>query len=125
MSQGKEHIKTELTTELVTKLYKHGAKQQAIADELDISVDTLYKYYDKEMKSAILYANANVAKSLHNLALHAENENARRASCEFWLRTRDGWKTQEAETLNRENESLKEELRELRERLDKEHQRDY
>lgn len=87
MAQGIEHIPTDENKDKVKSLSAMGTRFEDIALELDISADTLTKYYRKELDKGRITANAKVAQGLYNQAIGG-NTSAQM----FWLKTRAGWK---------------------------------
>ena len=87
MAQGKEHIPTDETRKLARTLSAVGITYEDIAAKINISSDTLVKYYKQELDDGRVDANATVAKGLFE---QAKNGNV--AASIFWLKTRAGWK---------------------------------
>lgn len=65
-------------------------EQQALV--LEISADTLFRHFDKELKTGRVKANLRMAGALYNNGLKG-NVTAQI----FWLKTRAGWKDFESE----------------------------
>lgn len=86
MAQGVLHEPTEENRLLVQQLSAVGTRFEDIAIELEISADTLTKYYRKELDKGRIKANAKVAQGLYNQAI-----NGNTAASMFWLKTRAGW----------------------------------
>ncbi len=64
------------------------------ADRTDgtrISSETLYRYFDTELKTAAPMANSNVAQALYKSAVGRGNVAAQK----YWLQCRAGWKQDE------------------------------
>jgi len=87
------HEPTEKTKAEVAALTSFGNTQEEVAAYLGICVDTLVKYYRYELDTAVVRANAMVAKKLFNKAV---NENDLSAQI-FWLKTRGRWRTADQE----------------------------
>lgn len=87
MAQGVQHEPTDENRELVQQLSAMGTRYEDIALELDISADTLTKYYRRELDKGRIKANAKVAQGLYNQAI-----NGNTSASMFWLKTRAGWK---------------------------------
>ena len=85
--QGLEHKPTEEKRKLVKALSQYGVKYEDISDKLDISNDTLVKYYKEELRDGRIDANAQIAQSLFQNA-KGGNTSAQM----FWLKTRAQWK---------------------------------
>tara|TARA_R100000234_G_C4976475_1_gene168692 strand:- start:658 stop:999 length:342 start_codon:yes stop_codon:yes gene_type:complete len=72
---------------MVRTLAAVGITHEDIAGKLEISADTLTKYYSKELADGRIDANAQVAKGLFDQA-----KNGNTAAAIFWLKTRAKWK---------------------------------
>jgi transposase len=72
---------------MVRTLAAVGITHEDIASKLEISADTLVKYYKKELADGRIDANAQVAKGLFDQAKQGNT-----AAAIFWLKTRAGWK---------------------------------
>lgn len=83
------HVPTDTTRAEVAALNSFGNTQEEIALYLGICVDTLAKYYRKELDTAVVKANAMVARKLFNKAVNQDDLSAQI----FWLKTRGRWKT--------------------------------
>ena len=102
----KKHEPTAETRSNVKALASVGATQEHIAIYLDIDVKTLRKHYRRELDTALILANSNVAKSLY------KNANDGNVTAQiFWLKTKGGWsekKSQlEAELVQLEIDRIK------------------
>src|SRR3990167_609908 len=93
------HQPTKKTRAEVAALNSFGNTQEEIASYLDICVDTLYKYYKYELKTAVIKANAKVAQSLYNKAVNQDDL----AAQIFWLKTRGRWRTADSLPPNQPN----------------------
>jgi hypothetical protein len=100
------HVPTEKTRAEVSALYSFGNTQEEIAAYLGICVDTLAKYYRKEMDVAVVTANARVARALYNKAVAQDDLTAQI----FWLKTRARWRTADAEDTNNKALSIVEKM---------------
>ena len=87
MAQGIQHEPTDDNRKLVRNLAAVGTKYEDISLKLEISSDTLVKYYKKELDDGRIDANAAIAQSLVGAA-KSGNTSAQM----FWLKTRAGWK---------------------------------
>ena len=85
------HEPTDKTRAEVGALNSFGNTQEEIALYLGICVDTLAKYYRAELDTAVIKANAMVARKLFNKAVNGDDLNAQI----FWLKTRGKWRTQD------------------------------
>ena len=82
----KQHEPTAETRSNVKALASVGTTQYHIAIYLDIDVKTLRKHYRRELDTALILANSNVAKSLY------KNANDGNVTAQiFWLKTKGGW----------------------------------
>lgn len=102
----KQHEPTAETRSNVKALASVGTTQEHIAIYLDIDVKTLRKHYRRELDTALILANSNVAKSLY------KNANDGNVTAQiFWLKTKGGWsekKSQlEAELVQLEIDRIK------------------
>jgi hypothetical protein len=95
MAQGIQHEPTEDNRKLVRNLAAVGTKYEDISLKLEISSDTLVKYYKKELDDGRIDANAAIAQSLFGAA-KSGNTSAQM----FWLKTRAGWKETNALELS-------------------------
>ena len=103
----KQHKPTAETRSNVKALASVGTTQEHIATYLDIDVKTLRKHYRRELDTALILANQQVASSLFNQAVKEKNVTAQI----FWLKTKGGWSERkaqlEAELLQLEIDRLK------------------
>jgi transposase len=89
------HEPTDQTRLQVKTLAAVGVRHEDIAAKLDISADTLTKYYRRELDDGRVDANAVVARSLYEQA-----KTGNTTAMIFWLKTRAGWKeTQTVENV--------------------------
>lgn len=117
----KAHEPTDKTRAEVSALRSFGNTHKEIATYIGITDDTLVKYYSYELDTAVIRANALVAKGLFNKAVSQDDLSAQI----FWLKTRARWRTDEAFLLMENNDKLKQELQDLREQLDAKNRKDY
>ena len=87
------HEPTDKTRAEVTALTSFGNTQEEVAMYLGICVDTLAKYYRHELDTAVIRANAQVARALYNKAVNQDDLSAQT----FWLKTRGRWRTADQE----------------------------
>lgn len=81
------HDPIEETRKLVKSLTAYGATQEDIARRIGISVDTLSRKYDHELKTGLSEANSVIAQSLFRKAKDGDT-----ACMIFWLKTRARWR---------------------------------
>lgn len=115
------HVPTDTTRAEVTALTSFGNTQAEIGLYLGICVDTLTKYYRKELDTAVIKTNAQVANKLLNKAIQQDDLGAQI----FWLKTRARWRTQDVDSLVDQNEQMRQELKDLRAELDEKHKKEY
>ena len=87
MQQGKKYEPTDENKKLVKTLAAVGITFEDIATKLEISSDTLVKYYKKELDDGRIDANASIGQTLFQQA-----KNGNTAAAIFWLKTRARWK---------------------------------
>jgi uncharacterized protein YjcR len=87
MAQGIEHKPTEESKRVARTLSAVGITYEDIANKLDISSDTLVKYYKKELDAGRVDANASIGQTLFQQA-----KDGNTSAAIFWLKTRAGWK---------------------------------
>lgn len=103
----------------VAALYSFGNTQEDIAAYLEICVETLVKYYKRELDTALIKANAQVANKLFRKATEGDDLGA----MTFWLKTRARWRTVDHEDHN--DERVVEELQALRKQLAEQNKKEY
>ena len=81
------HLKTEDTQNRVYILATVGTRHEDIATVLNISHDTLVKYYKEELDKGRIEANASVAETLFKQAKEGNT-----TAMIFWLKSRAKWK---------------------------------
>lgn len=91
------HKPTDATRATVSALVSFGVPQEEIGSFMDISDDTLRKYYSAELKRASVERNAAVASFLFRSASGATlSQGASYSDCLkaafFWLKTRANWR---------------------------------
>ena len=84
---------TDEVRKTVSELTSFGVPQENIARIIGISVPTLVKYYRDEIDLATDKANAEVAKTLFQMAKSGETPSA----TFFWLKTRARWRETDKE----------------------------
>ena len=87
----KKHEPTSETRTKVSALAGVGTPQDQIALIIGISKNTLIKHYRKELNTAMVMANAQVAQSLYQQA-----KSGNTAAAIFWLKCRAGWVDKQA-----------------------------
>ena len=95
MQQGKKYTPTAENKKLVKTLAAVGITFEDIATKLEISSDTLVKYYKKELDDGRIDANASIGQTLFQQA-----KNGNTAAAIFWLKTRARWKETQAVELS-------------------------
>uniref|UniRef100_A0A7C3QWR5 Uncharacterized protein n=1 Tax=Leptospirillum ferriphilum TaxID=178606 RepID=A0A7C3QWR5_9BACT len=88
------------------KLIKHlsamGTRQEDIAQLLDISVETLVKYYRSEVRKGSLQSTVKVAQTLYEKAIAGDT------TCMiFWLKTQSKWRETDRLDVNVKGEMTK------------------
>lgn len=121
MSQGAKHKPTDQTRAQVCALKSYGHTNKEIARFLDICDDTLTYYYSRELETAAMNANAEVARRLYNRAVKKDDLSAQI----FWLKTRARWRTEDYDSLANKQDELKEEMKLLKAEMDAKHKKDY
>ena len=89
------HNPTDETRKLARALSAVGITHEDIASKIEISADTLVKYYKKELADGRIDANAQIGKGLFEQA-----KNGNTAAAIFWLKTRAGWKETTVQELH-------------------------
>jgi len=84
--QPNEHRPTIKTKSKVEGFVCAGFNQQQIATYLDISVDTLYKHYKKELTETHMNKTMTLSNAVFKDALSGDKQQR-----EFWLRTQGKW----------------------------------
>ena len=77
-------------SDMVRVLSGYGLTQEQIASMLDISRNTLTKYYYEELQKGKAQANSKVAENLFKIA--TGNRNGSVTAAIFWLKCQAGWK---------------------------------
>lgn len=95
MQQGKKYAPSNENKKLVKTLAAVGITFEDIAIKLEISSDTLVKYYKKELDDGRIDANASIGQTLFQQA-----KNGNTAAAIFWLKTRARWKETQAVELS-------------------------
>ena len=81
------HLANETTRNKVFMLSTVGTRHEDIATVLNISADTLTKYYHDELAKGRIEANASVAETLFKQAKEGNT-----TAMIFWLKSRAKWK---------------------------------
>jgi hypothetical protein len=87
---GNAHAPTDEQRVKVKLLSAFGVNHDMLADEIDISRNTLEKHYAFELKHGKSEANAKVAQTLFKKATSDGHQSV--AAAIFWLKTQGGWK---------------------------------
>jgi hypothetical protein len=98
----KAYEPSELHRGEVKALKSFGNTHDQIASYLEISRETLEKYYRYELDNAALIANATVAKRLFAKAVNQDDLSAQ----VFWLKTRARWRTRDDVVDDEQREKL-------------------
>ena len=91
------HLVSANTQSRVTQMSIVGTRYEDIALVLDISHDTLTKYYKKELELGRIEANAAIAGTLYEKAKQGDT-----SSMIFWLKTRAQWSEKNSTELTGE-----------------------
>jgi len=120
MSQGKEHKPTQELRDKVIDLASNGITQEEIAECLGIVLQTLHKYYSKELKTARVDKVRQVGNNLFQKAVNGDV-----GAQIFFLKTQGRWRTEDSKVMQESNEDLNKEMKALRAELDKKNKREY
>jgi hypothetical protein len=82
---------TDKDRAIVTAMASYGVPQEDIARVIGISDVTLRKYFEREIATAAIQANAKVAETCYAMATSGQHP----AATFFWLKTRAGWRETE------------------------------
>ena len=85
--QGSKHNPTDENRKIAKTLAAVGIPYEDIATKLEISADTLVKYYKADLEAGRIDANASIGQTLFQQA-----KNGNTAAAIFWLKTRARWK---------------------------------
>ncbi len=119
--KGSKHKPTEKSRIEVAALRSFGHTHKEIGRYLDISDDCLTSHYSRELETAQVIANAEVARKLYQRAVKKDDLQAQI----FWLKTRARWRTEDVETIADQNSVLREEVKLLREQLDSKNKKEF
>lgn len=72
----------------VEAMAAYGVPHEQIGVVVGISAVTLRKYFESELETGAIRANAKVAETCYRMATSGDNP----AATFFWLKTRAGWK---------------------------------
>lgn len=98
--------KSEDKSKMVKNLSGLGITQEQICSILEISRNSLTKYYSQELMQGKAEANASVSRNLFRIAT-GDGQGAVTAGI-FWLKCQAGWKdTNTLEVINSENDERK------------------
>lgn len=87
------HTPTDKTRAEVSALCSFGITQEEISTYLDIDSKTLRKYYERELNTGTIKANAAMAKRLFDAGVKDGSVPA----MIFWLKTRARWRETDGE----------------------------
>ena len=96
------HVPTDKSRGEVMALTSFGNTKEEVAAYLGICVDTLVKYYRHELDTAVIRANAQVARALYNKAVAQDDLGAQ----VFWLKTRARWRTADQEDAKKRDSAV-------------------
>jgi hypothetical protein len=82
------YVPTDKDRSIVKAMASYGIPQEDIGRVIGISHVTLRKYYEAELDTAGIQANAKVAETCYALATSGHCP----AATFFWLKTRAGWR---------------------------------
>lgn len=83
---SEQHKPTPETQAIVERASGFGIPQQQIARLMGISINTLRKYYEKELAVGSAKATLNIANALYSSAMSGNV-----AAQIFWMKARAGW----------------------------------
>lgn len=72
----------------VKAMASYGISQEDIGNVIGVSHTTLRKYFESEIATAAIQANAKVAETCYAMAVSGQHP----AATFFWLKTRAGWR---------------------------------
>lgn len=96
------YVPTDKDRDQAKMLSGMGVTGEQIAALLGISEPTLHKYFQKELDTGYIQANAQVAQSLFRQATDKTKPNVIAAI--FWMKTRGGWKETQAADVGKKEE---------------------
>ena len=79
---------TDKDREIVKAMASYGISQEDIGNVIGVSHTTLRKYFESEIATAAIQANAKVADTCYAMAVSGQHP----AATFFWLKTRAGWR---------------------------------
>lgn len=85
------HVPTAVFRQQVMKFKGLGLTDDQTASMLMISDETLRRYYRKELDTAAIQMNTNVAQNLYNIATDPDHKSSAQAAM-FWAKTRMHWR---------------------------------
>ena len=98
------HVVTEASKKMVFELARLKLTQKVIADLLEISDDTLVKYYKSELKKGEATGEMSVTRKIYDLALTEGNEKM----LTLIAKTKLGWKeTSVSELVGKDGGAIK------------------
>lgn len=81
------HKPDDESKKIVEQMAAVGIPQEGIAKVIGIDPKTLRKYYEGEIATATIKANAKIGGTLFNKAINGDT-----TAAIFWAKTRMGWK---------------------------------
>ena len=88
MPGRKVYQPTDKDRGIVRAMAAYGVPQEDIGKVVGVSHVTLRKYFERELETAALEANAKVAETCYSMATSGNVP----AATFFWLKTRAGWR---------------------------------
>ena len=88
---GIAHELTRLSRRLIKRMISAGLTVKSIAQVVELSEDTLTKYYRKELDTGLDESIALMERSLYRRGLKGDTTAAL-----FWLKARAGWRDRDA-----------------------------
>lgn len=85
---GRKYEPTTADFKLVEAMASVGITHEQIAEVINVSLPTLYKYFQDILDTAAVKATTKVAASLYENATVKKNVTAQI----FWMKTRGGWR---------------------------------
>jgi hypothetical protein len=119
MARGSRHKPDATTRAQVAALKSYGHTNKEIGRFLSICDDTLNFHYSNELATAVIHANAEVARRLFNRATKKDDLTAQI----FWLKTRAGWR--DNDKVENNDGKVLDEIMKLRDELAAKNQKEF
>lgn len=94
----KKHRPNKKRRDLVKSLVKYGVRHEYICDHLGITKPTLYKYYQKDIADARIFAHVQMGKSIYQRAISGDT-----SAAIFYAKTQMGWKETQVNEITGED----------------------